>query len=374
MTTDQNLIYQIGLTLIKGIGSITAKQILEHLKDPENLFKEKARTLEQIPGITRRTIAEIRKPEILLQAEKEVQFIKKNRITPLFISDEDYPQRLKECIDAPVMMYFRGDANLNMPKVISIVGTRHATTYGKATTTKLIRELAALHPEILIVSGLAYGIDVAAHQASLSNGLKTIGVLAHGLDRIYPLEHRSIAVEMISNGGLLTDFMNGTNPDRQNFVKRNRIVAGIADCTIVVESAKKGGALITALIADAYNRDVFSIPGRADDPFSKGCNNLIKEKKAALVETAEDVFREMRWLSKAQESTVCNQPVQRKLFVELTPEEQAVFNLLSQSEHLHLNAVGIELNMPVSKLSVVLFNLEMKGVVRSMPGGMFRVI
>ena len=374
MITDQNLIYQIGLTLIKGIGSITAKQILEHLGDPENLFKEKAHTLVQIPGITRRTIAEIRNPEILLQAEKEVQFIKKNKITPLFISDEDYPQRLKECIDAPVMMYFRGDANFNMPKVISIVGTRHASAYGKATTTNLIRGLAALHPEILIVSGLAYGIDIAAHKASLSNGLKTIGVLAHGLDRIYPLEHRSIAVEMISKGGLLTDFMNGTNPDRQNFVKRNRIVAGIADCTIVVESAKKGGALITAMIADSYNRDVFSVPGRTDDPFSKGCNNLIKEKKAALIETAEDVFREMRWLSKDQESTVCNEPVQRKLFVELTPEEQAVFNLLSQSEHLHLNVVGIELDMPVSKLSVVLFNLEMKGVVRSMPGGMFRVI
>jgi len=374
MTTDQNLIYQIGLTLIKGIGSITAKQILEQLGEPENLFKEKARILEQIPGITRRTIAEIRKPEILLQAEQEVQFIKKNRIIPLFFSDEHYPQRLKDCIDAPVMMYFRGDANLNMPKVISIVGTRHATAYGKATTATLIRELAALHPEILIVSGLAYGIDIAAHKASLANGLKTIGVLAHGLDRIYPLEHRSIAVEMISKGGLLTDFMNGTNPDRQNFVKRNRIVAGIADCTIVVESAGKGGALITAMIADSYHRDVFSIPGRTNDPFSKGCNNLIKDKKAALVETAEDVFREMRWLPKDQEMAGNNKSVQRKLFVELTSEEQAVFNLLTQSEHLHLNAIGIELNMPVSKLSVVLFNLEMKGVVRSLPGGMFRVV
>ncbi len=374
METDQNLIYQIGLTLVKGIGTITAKQVLEQLGDPENLFKEKAQLLEQIPGITRRIITEIRKPEVLLRAEKEALFIRKNKITPLFISEENYPRRLKDCIDAPVMMYFRGNANLNVAKVVSIVGTRHASSYGKSVTESLVQGLTALHPEILVVSGLAYGIDIAAHKASLKNGLQNIGVLAHGLDRVYPFEHRSIAIDMIAQGGLLTDFMSGTNPDRQNFVKRNRIVAGLADCTLVIESAEKGGALITAMIADSYNRDVFAIPGRTDDSFSKGCNKLIKEKKAALIETAEDIFREMCWLPQAEETTLHNEPVQRNLFVELNPDEQAVFDVLMQSENLHLNAIGIELNMPISKLSVVLFNLEMKGVIRNMPGGMFRVL
>lgn len=369
---SQNLVYRIALTLVKGIGDITARQILETLGDAEQLFKEKNRILQQIPGITLRVIAEIRKPEILKRAEKEVEFVEKNNITPLFITDSNYPQRLKECVDAPVMLYFKGNTNLNTSRIVSIVGTRHATNYGKEITETLIRDLAEKFPDILIISGLAYGIDIIAHKAALKEKISTIGVLAHGLDRIYPFQHRQNAIEMLEHGGLLTDFTSGTKPDRPNFVKRNRIVAGISDCTIVIESAEKGGALITAHIADSYNRDVFAVPGRTNDIYSQGCNKLIKLKKAILIENAEDMAREMCWVLPQEKN---HSPViQRKLFIELSEEGQFVTDILSKTESMHLNLIAIETNMPVSQLSVVLFELEMNGIVRSMPGGMYKLI
>ncbi|MDR0866498.1 MAG: DNA-processing protein DprA [Candidatus Symbiothrix sp.] len=366
---SQDLLYQIGITLVKGIGNITAKQVIETLGDVSLLFKEKVSLLERIPGISRKIISEIYRPEVLQRAEKEVLFIEKNKISPLFIKDANYPERFKECVDSPVLLYFRGNADLNTEKIISIVGTRHASGYGKEITEKLVRDISKVYPETLIVSGLAYGIDICSHKASLKNNLKTVGVLAHGLDRIYPAEHRNTAVEMVGNGGLLTDFMSGTTPDRQNFVKRNRIVAGISDCTIVVESAEKGGALITANIADSYNRDVFAVPGKVNDAYSLGCNNLIKYKKAALITCAEDIFREMCW-NKEKEKPV----VQRKIFVDLTPDEQTLVDLLSKVESMQLNIIGIELNLPVSKLASLLFELEMKGIVRCIPGGLYRLI
>ena len=368
--SDQNLLYQIGITLVKGIGNITAKQIIETLGDASLLFKEKAFVLERIPGVSRKIIAEIKNPEVLRRAEKEIIFIKKNKIQSLYIGNNDYPQHLKECVDAPVMLYFRGNTNLNAEKIISIVGTRNATNYGKEITEKLILDISDTYPETLIVSGLAYGIDIYSHKASLKNNLPTIGVLAHGLDRIYPSAHRNIAVEMLGNGGLLTDFMSETNPDRQNFVKRNRIVAGIADCTILVESGEKGGALITCSIADSYNKDVFAFPGKITDPYSIGCNNLIKYKKAALITNAEDIFREMCW-NKGKEDK--KPAFQKSIFVDLSIEEQTVVDLLSQKGSMQLNVIGIELNMPISKLTPLLFDLEMRGIVRCMPGGLYRV-
>ncbi len=367
---NQNLIYQIGITLVKGIGNIIAKQIIENLGEPELLFKEKSRVLERIPGISSRVVQEIKNPEVLKRAEKEVLFIEKSKISPLFITEPSYPQRLKEYVDSPVILYYKGNHDLNASKIISIVGTRHATAYGKEITQTLLKNIAAIYPDVLIVSGLAYGIDIAAHKAALQVKLPTVGVLAHGLDRIYPYQHRSTAIEMIENGGLLTDFISETNPDRQNFVKRNRIVAGMSDCTVVVESAIKGGALITANIASADNKDVFAIPGKSTDLYSQGCNRLIKEKKAALVESAEDILREMCW-DKSQGGKP--QAVQRSMFYELSPEEQSVVDILSKAESLHLNILAIELNMPVSKLSVVLFDMEMNGIVRCMPGGMYRL-
>jgi DNA processing protein len=267
------------------------------------------------------------------------------------------------------MLYFRGNADLNAEKIISIVGTRNATHYGKEVTETLIEDISKTYPETLIVSGLAYGIDIYAHRGALRSRLPTLGVLAHGLDRIYPSSHRNTAVEMLENGGLLTDFISQTNPDKQNFIKRNRIVAGISDCTVVVESAGKGGALITSGIAESYSRDVFSVPGRTTDVYSQGCNALIKDKKAALITSAEDIFREMCW-NKEKKKPV----VQRAIFVDLNPEEQKVVDLLSKSDSMQFNLIGLELDVPVSKLSALLFELEMKGVIRCMPGGLYRLI
>jgi len=369
---NQDLIYQIGITLVKGIGNITAKQIIENLENIALLFTEKKHILEKTSGLSRRLINEIHRPEVLKRAEKEIRFIEKGHITPLFITNSDYPYRMKECVDAPAMLYFRGNTGLNVEKVISIVGTRNATNYGKEVTDRLIYDIKEAFPEILIVSGLAYGIDIAAHRAALRENVATVGILAHGLDRIYPPIHRNAAAEMINAGGLLTDFISETNPDRQNFVKRNRIVAGISDCTVVVESAEKGGALITANIADSYNRDVFAFPGKNCDKYSKGCNSLIKYKKAALVTSAEDIFREMNWNNSLESERP--QTVQRSLFLELNPEEQKVMEILSKAGSMQLNLLAIELNQPVSRLSVILFELEMNGMVRCKPGGMYGLL
>jgi DNA processing protein len=368
---SQNLVYQIGITLVKGIGNIVARQILESLGDVSLLFKEKKQVLERIPGISRRVIAEIHNPEVLKRAEKEILFIEKKKIKPLFIDSQDYPHRLRDCVDAPVMLYYSGKADLNSAKVVSVVGTRNATAYGREIVGSLLHDLAEQFPDILIVSGLAYGIDVLAHRASIREKLPTVGVLAHGLDRIYPYVHREIAAEMLKKGGLVTDFMHETNPDRQNFVKRNRIIAGMADCTVVVESAAKGGALITASIADSYNRDLFACPGRAGDRFSEGCNSLIKQRKAALITSAEDLINEMNWgetQKKPEPKTVL-----RNIFENLNEDETRIAQLLSKTTAMQLNLLAIELDMPVSRLSNMLFELEMKGVVRCKPGGMYSV-
>jgi len=369
---SQDLIYRIGITLVKGIGNITAKQIVENQDNISLLFTEKKHVVERISGLSRRIITEIQRPEVLTRAEKEIRFIERAHITPLFITDSVYPNRLKECVDAPVMLYFRGNADLNAEKIISIVGTRNATAYGKEIIDQLLHDIREVFPESLIVSGLAYGIDIAAHRAALRENLSTIGILAHGLDRIYPPTHRNTAAEMIDSGGLLTDFISETNPDRQNFIKRNRIVAGISDCTVVVESAQKGGALITAGIADSYNRDIFAFPGKIGDNYSQGCNLLIKNKKAALVTSADDIFREMNWsdLPKSERTPT----IQRILFPELDPEEQKVMEVLSKAGSMQLNLLAIELDLPVSRLSVILFELEMKGLVRCKPGGMYSLL
>lgn len=366
---QQSLLYKIGITLVKGIGTITAKQVIDTLGDVSLLFREKARLLERIPGITHRVIAEIRSSEVLLRAEQEIRFIEKNKIIPLFISDKDYPSRLKECVDAPVMLYQRGKASLDAKRLISVVGTRHASSYGREVTDNLIRDIKEVYPDTFIVSGLAYGIDIAAHKAALRYHLPTLGVLAHGLDRIYPSEHRNTAIEMLENGALLTDFISGTKPDRPNFVKRNRIVAGISDCTVVIESAERGGALITASIADSYHKDVFAYPGRIGDPYSKGCNKIIKEKRAALITSAEDLFNEMGWSMQPKQS----KPIQCDLFPNVSEKEQSVIHILNTKGKIQLNHLSIELNYSMSELTPLLFDLEMKGIVKCLPGGLYQL-
>lgn len=369
---DRDLIYQIGITLVKGIGNIIARQIINHSENISLIFTGEKNLLERIPGLSRRLIAEIHRPEVLKRAEQEIRFIENNKVIPLFITDKAYPKRLRECADSPVMLYYRGNTCLNAAKIISIVGTRNASAYGRDMTNQLVHDVKEKFPDTLIVSGLAYGIDIAAHRAALRENMATVGVLAHGLDRIYPPVHRDAAVEMLNKGGLLTDFMSETSPDRQNFVKRNRIIAGIADCTVVVESAEKGGALITANIADSYNRDLFACPGKVGDRYSAGCNLLIQCRKAALITSAQDVFREMNW--DAEPPVAGRQAVQCNLFIDLNPEEKEVTELLSKAENLQLNSLAIELNWPVNRLSGVLFELEMKGVVRCRPGGVYSLV
>lgn len=365
--TNQDQLYRIGFTLIKGIGSIVGRQILETLGDVSVIFKEKKRLLEHIPGLSRRILAEISNPEIFRRAEQELLFIEKNKIKAYFITDDDYPFRLKDCVDAPLLFFFKGNADLNSDKIISIVGTRNATSYGKEIIDRFTQDIRQQFPDLLIVSGLAYGVDIAAHRAALKEQLPTVAVLAHGLDRIYPPLHRNTAVEMLGNGGLLTEFMSETNPDRQNFVKRNRIIAGLADCTLVVESGLKGGSLITANISWSYNRDVFSCPGKVTDKYSQGCNALIKQQKAIMACSAEDIFREMNWMEVKSKA-----PVQTSLPLDLTDEERKVLELLIKEGSIQLNTLCARLGLTISKLSPLLFELEMKGLVACQPGGVYQ--
>lgn len=363
---EEDLKYKIGITLIPGIGDILAKNLISYCGSPEGVFKEKKTKLQKIPGIGTILADAIRNHNVLERAEEEIKFIQKFKINPLFYLDENYPQRLKHCADSPVMLYYKGKADLNMRRIVSIVGTRDATLYGKKICQDLIEGLA--EHEVMIVSGLAYGIDICAHKAALTAGLPTIGVLAHGLDKIYPPSHRSTAEKMLANGGLLTEFLSDTKPDRENFPKRNRIVAGMADATIVVESRDEGGSLITADIANSYNRDVFAFPGKVDDEFSIGCNRLIKNNKAALIESAPDVLRLMGW----EKQKGKQKPVRQKsLFLNLSPDEETLVSVLNDKKALHVDELCLASKLSTSKVALLLLNLELTGVVRSLPGKLY---
>lgn len=366
--TDKQ-IYQIGLTMINGVGDILARHLLEALGDAEAVFTEKRQSLEKISGIGDSIIAEIKRADVLLRAEKELAFAQKNGISIYFLKDMNYPERLRECPDAPVLFYFKGNADLNAAHIISVVGTRGASAYGQEVTERLLRDLSVIFPDLLVVSGLAYGIDICAHRNALKNQLPTVGVLAHGLDRIYPPVHRSTAVEMLERGGLLTDFPSGTNPDRQNFIRRNRIVAGLADATIVIESAEKGGSLITADIAFSYGRDVYAFPGRVTDINSKGCNGLIRQNKGGLITCADDLIMAMRW-DVAQKTDAL--PVQTQLLFPENEESERILSFLEMRKESHINELSVALNLPVHQLSSLLFELELDGKIKSMPGSIYK--
>ena len=369
---EDTLKYKIGITLIKGIGNSLAKNLIAYVGSVEGVFKEKQQNLSKIPGIGDVLSHEIVSQNILLRAEQEIEFITKNKIQTYYFTDRDYPFRLKECSDSPIMIYSKGNASLNDGKFVGVVGTRKATETGKENCRKFINKLAESQPNTVIVSGLAYGIDISAHKAALDVGLPTIGVIGHGLDRIYPDTHRSTAVRMLQNGGLLTEYLSQTNPDKQNFVQRNRIIAGLCDAIVVVESGSKGGALITAEIAIDYNRDVFAFPGRIDDEWSAGCNALIKNNKASLIESADDILRFMNWEKQASSST---KGVQTTLFVDLSEEEQGIVTTLRKnSEGVQINELAIQLIKPISRISSLLLEMEFKGLVKCLPGGMYRII
>ena len=354
--------------MIPGIGNVTARNLIAYIGSVEGIFHEKEKTLLKIPGVGEINAQRVAGQNVMDRAKREVEFIHKNHIQTFFYLDENYPTRLKNCTDAPILLFFKGKSNLNERRIISIVGTRSATPYGKELCDELIQGFSQRSYPLLVVSGLAYGIDVHAHKACLKYDVPTVGVFAHGLDTVYPALHASVAAKMLEKGGLVSDFTSETQIDRQNFLRRNRIIAGLADATIVVESAEKGGALVTANIANSYNRDVFAFPGRSNDPFSKGCNNLIKRNEAVLVESCLDIEKAMNWDMPAPPTRA----VQTSLFVELSPEEQKIFDLLKGGDRF-IDELTIETQLPMNKVSVLLFELELKGLVASLPGKMYRV-
>ncbi len=363
---DENLKYKIAICLIPNIGDVLAKRLISHCGSAEAVFSEKKSLLEKIPGIGDFHAKAVFGQKVFARAEEEINFIEKNDIQPLFYLDKEYPKRLTHCEDGPVLLYFKGKTRLNNQKVISIVGTREPTEQGKQLCEKLVAGLAMHDP--LIVSGLAYGIDICAHKAAMDNGLETVCGLAHGLDKMYPAIHRSFAEKMLENGGWLSDFHSKIRPDKENFPRRNRIVAGLSDATIVIESKAGGGSLITADIANSYNRDVFAFPGRVNDECSVGCNNLIKQNKAALIQSAADVIYVMGW-----EQNTRNAPVQRQLFVELKPEEEILVKVLREKDSVNVDDLCLFAKMPMSKVSSMLLTLEFSGIVRSLPGKIYRL-
>ncbi len=367
----QELLYRLTLTQLPGIGPVSARNLIRAAGNATTLFEHRNRLADIIPGAP----AALRKildcADTLRLCEAEIRFAEKNQIECLCEADEDYPSRLRECEDAPLVLFYRGTSNLNKEHIINLVGTRNATDYGKGICTRFVRDLKELLPDVIIVSGLAYGIDIHAHRSALQNGLETIGVLAHGLDRIYPAVHRKTATEMLGHGGLLTEFMSGTNPDRQNFIKRNRIVAGISDATIVVESAEKGGSLITADIAESYHRDCFAFPGRTDDLYSRGCNNLIRTNRAVLLQSAEELVAAMNWNTRPTTPHI----VQRELFPELDDKEKCIVSILQKHpEGIQVNTLVVESNVAINHLTGILFGLEMKGIVKTLAGGMYKLV
>ena len=361
--------HKIALGLIPRIGDVNARKLVAHFGSVEAVFMESYRNMIKIPGIGPGLAQYICNRSYLDAAGKEAEYIEKNNIRTYFYLDNDYPFRLKQCDDSPVVFYFRGNCSLDSPKMLSIVGTRNATGRGKELCNDIIGELGRDHPDLVIVSGLAYGIDIAAHKAALAHNLATIGVLGHGFRTMYPSVHTSTANAMIKNGGLLSDFLSDALPERNNFLKRNRIIAGLSDATLVIESGIKGGALITADIAGSYNRDVFAVPGRPDDQFSAGCNDLIRNNKASLVECAGDIEFALNW--KTEKSKL---PVQTMLFSELNEKEKAVFELISKEGELPIDIICRSMGMPVYKLSSLLLQMEFKGVLKCYPGNIYRAV
>lgn len=368
MENSEQLVYNIALSMIPGIGNVIARNLVAYVGSVEGVFREKEKNLVKIPLVGEINARKIIRQNVLERAKREVDFIRKNRIKTYFYLDENYPVRLKNCNDAPIMLFYKGNANLNEDKIIAMVGTRNATNYGKEICEELIRSFAQRNYPLLVVSGLAYGIDIHAHKACLKYNIPTVGVFAHGLDYVYPTLHAPTASKMMENGGLLTDFTSETQIDRQNFLRRNRIIAGLADCTIVIESAEKGGALVTADIANSYNRDVFAFPGRSNDPFSKGCNNLIKSNKAILIDSQGDIEKAMNWDVNTQKP----KSIQTSLFVELTNDEQKLVDLLKPGERF-VDELSVESQLPMSRVSALLLGLEFKALVVSMPGKMYRL-
>lgn len=367
--TETELYYTLALLKIEGVGDIVAKKLINHCGSAEQVFSSKTDFLKRIDGVGEILIKNLKNTTVFDLAKKEIDFIKTNAITVTSYKEDLYPTKLKHCIDGPVLLFSSGNINWDNQKIISIVGTRKITGYGVEFCRKLIEDLAPFNP--IIVSGFAYGVDITAHKFALENNLQTVGVLAHGLNQIYPAAHKKYVAKMEQNGGFVTEFWSSSNPDRENFVKRNRIVAGIAEATLVIESAEKGGSLITANLANEYNRDVFAVPGRSTDVYSQGCNLLIKTQRANLFTSATDLVYMLNW---DIPNTKKEKSIQKQLFIELTPEEQKVYDYLQKNGKQLLDIVALDCDFPVFKISSILLNMELKGVIRPLPGKMFEVV
>ncbi|WP_299223679.1 DNA-processing protein DprA [uncultured Psychroserpens sp.] len=364
----QDLIYILALQHVPKIGDVIAKKLISHCGSAEAVLKEKKANLLKIDGIGLTTIKNLFSSEHMKAAEEELKFITDQKIVSLYFEDIDYPKRLKQCIDSPILLFQAGHVSLKQKHIISVVGTRKITTYGIAFCEKLVEQLAVFDP--IIVSGFAYGTDITAHKAALKNNLQTIGCLAHGLNQIYPRSHKKYMADVEKRGGFLTDFWSTDTFDRTNFLKRNRIIAGISEATIVIESAEKGGSLVTADIANSYHRDVFAVPGRVTDSQSAGCNNLIKTQQAHTLSTPLDIPYILNW-----ELDTKQQPsVQKQLFVELTPNEKLIYSYLKDHEKQLLDIIALECQIPIFKVASALLNMELKGIVRPLPGKQFELI
>lgn len=366
---NDELFYGIALSLMKGIGDANAKTLISYAGSTEMLFKTPTSKLQKINGVGPKT-AEIFKDtaDVLARAEKEIAFIEKNKIDVLFYYDKRYPKRLLNCSDSPLFIFAKGNVDFNKERFINVVGTRHASDYGKEITEKLIADLSGFN--VSLVSGLAYGIDICAHKAALKYNMQNIAVLAHGLDRIYPSQHKNTAEKLQQNGALVTDYLSQTNPDRQNFPSRNRIVAGMTDATIVIESAITGGALITAEIANNYNRDVFAFPGKITDEYSQGCLKLIKEHKANLITSAKDIIEFLNW--DIEQKNIVKQSIQPQLFLDLSDTEKNMYEIINTKTQMHIDEITMKIQMPLSAISAILLSLEMKGVILSLPGKLYK--
>jgi DNA processing protein len=364
---DETL-YRLALTLVPNIGDVQAKLLVQNFGDAQSIFKAKRSDLEGVEGMGRIRAQSIRAFKDFSIAEKEAAFIQKFNIQPLFLTDVAYPQRLLQCYDSPTLLFYKGTADLNASKVVAIVGTRTHTDYGKTVTESLVKGLA--DQNIVVVSGLAYGIDAIAHKAALKNGLPTVGCVGHGLDKMYPAENATLAREMVkTGGGLLTEFFSGTGPEKHNFPLRNRVVAGMCDATIVIETHIKGGSLITAKLADGYNRDVFAVPGRTVDAKSAGCNYLIQHNKAVLLQSADDLLTVMGWKEVAKKGKK-----QKELFIELSSDEQTIVHLLQEKDTVSVDEINIRSGLSSSAVAAAILNLELQNVIASLPGKLYKLL
>ncbi|WP_316768189.1 DNA-processing protein DprA [Pedobacter frigiditerrae] len=361
-----SLVHKIALSLIKNVGPMVAKNLLIHFGSAEAVFAATKEQILKLDGIGEFRAKAILHNDAIEKAEKHIAFIEKHGIQVLFYADDNYPKRLRNCYDAPLLLYYKGTADLNHKRIVSVVGTRNATAYGKMLCKQLAEVLKPY--DVIIMSGLAHGIDSAAHKESLAFEIPTVGVLGHGLDRIYPAVHKELTQKMVHNGGLLTEFLPGTNPDRENFPKRNRIIAGIADVTVVVEASLKGGALITAELANSYNRDVYAFPGRVNDEFSEGCNFLIKTNRAALINNPMDLIYYLGW-----DDEISKKPeIQVQLPLDLTKDEERIYLILKENQ-LSIDELSLAVNIAQSKLAIILLTLEMQGIIISLPGKVYKV-